>query len=1388
MRSVAIELMKTLLCLLPLLALNAFAVAPPPANDNFTNRTVLVSSGSISISDRNASATTEASEPTVAGKVVWRSVWYSWTPPFTGPVTISTGGSSFDTLLGVFTGTALGALTSIAENDDAGTGAFTSTVNFNAVGGIPYVILVGGYNGAGGKIQLSITVGSGPCTFTVSPTSKSFSNLSGSGTVSVTTGTGCTWSAASNTNFLTILSGSTGTGSGSVSYSISANTALTARTGTMTIAGTTVTIDQAAAPACTYSLLPGTAALEATAQTNTISMTAGTGCAWTATPNASWLTIQSGASGTGNGTITYVVAANTGTTTRTGTITAAGQTFTATQAGTTPCTYSITPTSAGVIAAGGSGSIVITTTAGCGWTASSPATWVTFTTTNGTGGATVGYTVAANASTLSRSTTLTIAGLPFALTQAGVPCTYTIAPTSTSVAAGSSSGSIIISTGAGCAWTNVVNVSWITITSGTSGSGGGTATYTVAANLNTVARSGTITAAGQIFTVNQAAAACIYSIAPTAAHYLSGGGTGSINVTAGTGCAWTAVTGSGFLTVDSGSPGSGSGVVGYTVAANATTVSRTGTITAAGTTFTVTQDGTVPCTYSIAPSSASYTSIGGSGSIAVTANAGCAWSVSSAAPWITFTPASGIGNGTVTYTVAANGSSLTQTGTLTVAGQTFTVTETGVACSYTVAPATASYGFTGGNGTATVTATAGCSWTSSSDSPWLVVTSGAAGTGNGSVGYSVSAATNSVTRTGRLTIAGKLLIVTETGIPCTFSISPTSATFDSSGGNGSIALSASDSACSWSAASSQTWATVSPPSGTGNGNVAYSVAPTSLATSRSATITVAGQTFSITQTGDTTVPVVTLTAPANGTTVSNIINVSATATDNSSVARVDFYRDAAVLIGSVAASPYSLPFQTTNVSNASHTFYARGFDPANNQGFSVTNTVTVSNSSAVNTNAWVLPFGGTSADNGQCVATDSAGNIIVAGYYSGTVNFGGGALTNAGGADIFLATYTSAGVHTWSKRFGGTANDFPFSVKVDSGGNIFLCGYFGNTIDFGGGALTSAGAEDMFIAKFSSLGNHLWSKSCGNTASDQAFSLALDPSGNVFLTGVFRGLVDFGGISLTSSGSFPGFPGGPDVFMAKYTTLGALSWVKSFTNTAADEGHGIACDTSGNVFLTGYYTGTIDFGGGTLPQNPNLGDYIYLAKFNGSGTHQWSQFFGGTGAGAGANIGQAVATDAAGNVFLTGYFSGTANFGGLPLASAGGYDVFLAQYSSSGTPLWSKSFAGTNFEVPNALTVDPGGNVLVGGYFQNTLNVGGTLLTSAGAGLQDIFIGKFTTGGSLVWAKSFGGTLTDNLSGMTTDANSFVIGTGAFSGVANFSGTSLTSTGSYDIYLMRIAP
>ena len=256
-------------------------------------------------------------------------------------------------------------------------------------------------------------------------------------------------------------------------------------------------------------------------------------------------------------------------------------------------------------------------------------------------------------------------------------CSRSIAPTSASAASSGSSGSVAVT--AGCAWTAVSNAPWLTVTGGASGSGNGTVTWSAAANTSTASRSGTITIAGQTFTVTQSGPSCSYAISPTSRSFTAAGGSGSVSVAAGTGCAWTAVSNASWITVTGGASGSGNGTVTYSVAANPGTLSRTGTLTIAGQTHTVTQSGTTPCSFSINPTSNQHGAAGGGGNVNVTAGTGCAWTATPNVSWLRITSGgSGSGNGTANYAVDPNTAAAPRTGTITIAGQTFTVNQAGV--------------------------------------------------------------------------------------------------------------------------------------------------------------------------------------------------------------------------------------------------------------------------------------------------------------------------------------------------------------------------------------------------------------------------------------------------------------------------------------------------------------------------------------------------------------------------------------------------------------------------------------------------------------------------------------------------------------------------------------
>jgi hypothetical protein len=254
---------------------------------------------------------------------------------------------------------------------------------------------------------------------------------------------------------------------------------------------------------CSYALNPTSQSFGSSGGSNNVSVTAGSGCAWTAVSNSSFITITSGSSGSGNGTVSYSVSSNSSTSQRTGTMTIAGQTFNVTQSGSS-CNYSIFPTSQSFGSVGESNNVSVTAGSGCAWTAVSNNSFITINSgSSGSGNGTVSYSVSSNSSTSQRAGTMTIAGQTFNVTQSGSSCSYSLFPTSQSFGSSGGSNSVTVTAGAGCAWTAVSNSSFITITSGSSGSGNGNVNYSVASNIGSSQRDGTLTIAGQTFTVNQ---------------------------------------------------------------------------------------------------------------------------------------------------------------------------------------------------------------------------------------------------------------------------------------------------------------------------------------------------------------------------------------------------------------------------------------------------------------------------------------------------------------------------------------------------------------------------------------------------------------------------------------------------------------------------------------------------------------------------------------------------------------------------------------------------------------------------------------------------------------------------------------------------------------------
>lgn len=413
---------------------------------------------------------------------------------------------------------------------------------------------------------------------------------------------------------------------------------------------------------------------------------------------------------------------------------------------------------------------------------------------------------------------------------------------------------------------------------------------------------------------------------------------------------------------------------------------------------------------------------------------------------------------------------------------------------------------------------------------------------------------------------------------------------------------------------------------------------------------------------------------------------------------------------------------------------------------------------------WSMRFGDGDVQDSRAVAVDAWGNTIIVGDFNGSVDFGGGALTSAGWDDIFVAKLDPNGAHLWSKRFGDGNRQSAVAVAVDASGNIFVTGCFMGHLDLGAGALVSAGDYDAYFVKFSPDGAHLWSRKAGDAYYQCGTAVAVDAYGNVIFA------YDRGGA----------VAGVYKTYINKYDPSGTAIWLRSYTASDYQYAEGLAVDSSGAVILTGSFAGTASFGCGPLVCAGPVD--VYVAKIEPDASCIWSSRFGDTS----DQRAKAVAVDATGNVIITGFFYGGVDFGGGALLSAGAGDVFIASFSTDGAHRWSKRFGDGSNQRANAVAVDVSGNSIVAGFYEGSVDFGGGPLMSAGG--NDIFLAKFGRAGAHVWSKRFGDGSNQIAHAIAVDASGNVIVTGIFWGTVDFGGGPLTSAGEADIFVAKFKP
>ena len=386
---------------------------------------------------------------------------------------------------------------------------------------------------------------------------------------------------------------------------------------------------------------------------------------------------------------------------------------------------------------------------------------------------------------------------------------------------------------------------------------------------------------------------------------------------------------------------------------------------------------------------------------------------------------------------------------------------------------------------------------------------------------------------------------------------------------------------------------------------------------------------------------------------------------------------------------------------------------------------------------WVKQLGGNFADAGLCIVTRPFGTINISGKFEGIADFdpGIGVYTlSSPSFSSFISELDSNGNFISAQKIASQQPYGSNSLAFDSLGNSYFAGVFSGTVDFDPGPgiynLTSnIGNNDLFILKRDSNGNFIWVKKIGGTGNEFSANIVLDLSGNVYMTGIFQGLVDFDpGVATLNFTAF----GGADGFICKLDPNGNLIWAKHIGGTEEENWNAIVLDQFNNVYTTGSFKGLVDFDPGIDTFNlisPSTSQHdLFISKLDSNGNFQWAKHIGGSG--AFNDIGSSIAADYLGNIYTTGYFTFTVDFdpnAGIYNLSSGLEEVFILKLDPLGNFIWAKNIGGAGNDRGNSIKVDPHGNVFTTGTFFGTADFNpnfGILNYSSVGGSRDMFIHK----------------------------------------------------------------
>lgn len=456
--------------------------------------------------------------------------------------------------------------------------------------------------------------------------------------------------------------------------------------------------------------------------------------------------------------------------------------------------------------------------------------------------------------------------------------------------------------------------------------------------------------------------------------------------------------------------------------------------------------------------------------------------------------------------------------------------------------------------------------------------------------------------------------------------------------------------------------------------------------------------------------------------------------------------------------------------------------------------------------AWARATGAEGDDVAQSMAVDLDGNVLVAGYFEGTVDLdpGPGQLmrTSNGQNDAYVQKLTSSGSLIWALAFGGDGSDYATGISVDAQGNSYVTGAFNGTVDFdpgaGEAALTSAGEYDMFLVKFSADGTLVAAKGIGGPGYDEPKSVAVGPLGQVYLLSYFSGTIDAdpgaGVLPVTSQGEL-------DMLLQQFSADGDLLWTRSIGSEGADLGLAMALDADENIWITGSFENTLDLdpGAGTFELTSAGAWDIFVAKWSADGGFIWAGRMGGP---ENFDNGYDIAVDADGNAIVVGSFFGTGDFDPGPgehlltAHSLGSDDVFVQKLGPTGEFLWAVCLGGTDADLAYGVSVAEDGRIDVTGFFSGTADfdpdasAAFTMTTASLDNFFDSYVCELDADGTFLGAWQFGGANSVATQSIARGADDALFIAGHFENAPDFDpGPDVESTGSAgfrDAFVIRL--